>query len=132
MNVRIRGVPRDAKLREQSANAVEQRSSLRLPPFTQAVPGQALLLVFRLDGDKAHSRGVQCREYRFGITGVVLDALVFSVWSNELGGNEPGFETERLHRPTPTVGRTARFHRHDRARWQGTQPLQKFTAFQYR
>ncbi|EKE17153.1 MAG: hypothetical protein ACD_10C00599G0001 [uncultured bacterium] len=29
----------DAKLREQSTDPVEQRSSLRLPPFTQAVPG---------------------------------------------------------------------------------------------
>ncbi len=69
---------------------------------------------------------------RFGITGVVLDTLVFSVRPNEFGGNEPGFETECLHRTTPTVGRTARFHRHDRAGWQGAQPLQKLAAFQYR
>jgi hypothetical protein len=45
---------------------------------------------------------VQCREYRFGITRIVLDSLVFSVWSNEFGGNEPGFETECLHR-TPQL-----------------------------
>lgn len=75
---------------------------------------------------------MQCREHGFRITGIVLDPLVFSVRSNELGGNEPRFETKYLHRAAPTVGRTARFHRHDRARWQRAQPLHKLATFQQR
>ena len=40
----------------------------------------------------------------FEITRIVFDALIFSVRPHKLGGNEPGFETECLHRTTPTVG----------------------------
>jgi hypothetical protein len=122
----------DAKLREQSTNAVKQRGSFRLPSFAQAVPSQALLLFLGLDGDKAHSGRMQCREHGFSITRIVLDALVLSIGSHELGGNEPGFETECLHRPPPTVRRTTCFHRHHRARWQRAQPLQKLAASEQR
>jgi hypothetical protein len=80
-----------AKLREQPADAVEQGCSLRFPTFAQAVPSQALLLLLCLDRDKAHPRCVQCRENRFGIAGVILDALVLAVGPHEFGGNQPRF-----------------------------------------
>lgn len=102
----------DAKVREQPPDAVEQRCSLRFPSFAQAVPGQALSLLFRLDRNKTHPRCVQRRENGFRIAGVILDALILTVGADELGGDQPRLQVQSLHRAPPAMGSAACFHRY--------------------
>jgi len=92
------------------------------------MPRQALLLLFGLDRDKTHPRGVQCREHRFGIPCIVPDPLIFAIRFYKLSRDEPRLKTQRLHCPTPTVRCAARFHRHYRTARQRAQSLHKLAV----
>jgi hypothetical protein len=118
-----------AKLGQETSDAVDAGRALGLETFAQAVHAQEALLLNGFDGHEVHVGSASGFADGSGIVGVVLAGLALQpVRRDKVGGNDARVQAHGAQAASPVVGAGAGLHRDHAIGRQLSAPEQEFVA----